>query len=364
VRVLHVTESLPGGIATYFREILPYQIEHLGASQVCVLVPEAHQLHLPQPQTYGCVTYARSGRNPASLLRLATSVLRCLRTYRPDIVHAHSSFAGAVVRLCGLLLTKRPKIIYCAHGWAFLRDAPAWQNRVYAYLERALAGLCDGIINISNHEYRCAQAAGIPGRISHVIRYGLAPADTDGDRPAPLSLDRHRLNFFFIGRHDRQKGLDVLLEVFSRLPRERFSLHVAGGSVLGDTAPELAVGGDVRYLGWLDPESVDAYCRLFDAVIVPSRWEGFGLVVLEAMRNGVAVIASNRGTLPEIVIDGCTGHIFDFDDPASLEALFLNADRPRLRTMGLAGKHRFEAEFLSRRMNEETLALYRSVLQP
>ena len=58
--------------------------------------------------------------------------------------------------------------------------------------------------------------------------------------------------------------------------------------------------------------------RAFDAIVLPSRWEAFGLVAVEAMRNARPVLVSNRGALPELVIDGYNGLVFDMDDPNGL----------------------------------------------
>lgn len=363
MRVLHVTEALLGGVATYFKEILPVQQARLGRDNVFVLVPTSQTSNLPPDLPLTIATYPVSGRNAMSVLMLFGAILRAIFRFRPDVVHAHSTFAGVAVRLCGLLLLwKRPRIVYCAHGWSFLRDVKPWINRLTALLERLLAYCCDAVTNISYYEYEAALRAGLPASRNLVLRYGLSPANAD---PGPLlRLDRTCLNCFFIGRHDRQKGLDLLIDAFRNLPPDQYQLYVAGSSVLGDAA---AIGdslpANVHMLGWIDNNKVDAYYRQFDLLLVPSRWEGFGLVVLEAMRNGIPVVSSDRGALPEIVQDGVSGRIFRLAEPGSLATLLLSLTREQLGQMGQSGARRFRDEFSAARMNEETLNLYRKILR-
>ena len=360
MRVLHVAEILPGGIATYLGEVLPYQATELGPDEVHILVPDSDVDHVPDAPIH-VLTYHRRGRDLRSVLALAVAFRRALRSVRPDVVHAHSSIAAGVVRVLGFFIRGRPTIVYCAHGWSFLRDVPRWKNRLAAFVERVLARGCEGISSISFHEYHASIAAGLPTAKSYVIRYGVRPARAPESGPPKITLDPAKLNFFFIGRHDRQKGLDILFDAFRELPPERFQLYVAGSALLGDEA-ELRPPGNVEYLGWIDHHDVDAYYRAFDALVVPSRWEGFGIVVIEAMRNGIAVVASDRGTLPEIVDDGVSGYIFDLEEPGRLASLLRSLDRPSLARMGASGKERYEAEFRPERMNRETIELYERAL--
>jgi glycosyltransferase involved in cell wall biosynthesis len=117
----------------------------------------------------------------------------------------------------------------------------------------------------------------------------------------------------------------------------------------------------VTWLGWVPHHELHVLVRAHDALVVPSRWEGFGLVALEAMRAGRAVVASDRGSLPEIVDDGRTGVLVRPLSPERLAATLGALTRPQLESMGAAGRRRYEDEFTAERMNRQTLDLYRSV---
>jgi glycosyltransferase involved in cell wall biosynthesis len=99
-----------------------------------------------------------------------------------------------------------------------------------------------------------------------------------------------------------------------------------------------------------------------DAVVMPSRWEAFGLVAIEAMRAGVAVIGSNRGALPEVIRNGIGGRIFDLDDPDALGRLLEELDADELRRLGESGRHRWERKYVADRMYQLTCEAYESVL--
>jgi glycosyltransferase involved in cell wall biosynthesis len=98
--------------------------------------------------------------------------------------------------------------------------------------------------------------------------------------------------------------------------------------------------------------------RESDAVVMPSRWEGFGLVALEAMREARAVLAARVGGLAEIVVDGETGLLFTPDDVRSLEDAIVRCAEFDLAGLGLKGRTRFEAAFGAERMAQEIDDVY------
>lgn len=98
-----------------------------------------------------------------------------------------------------------------------------------------------------------------------------------------------------------------------------------------------------------------------DAVIVPSRWEGFGLVVIEAMKNYKPVIVSNRGALPELIKEEQDGYIFDMENLSSLEQILKNLNKNKLKKMGENARKKFELEFTSDNMNKKIIKKYKKM---
>jgi glycosyltransferase involved in cell wall biosynthesis len=105
---------------------------------------------------------------------------------------------------------------------------------------------------------------------------------------------------------------------------------------------------------------VAAWLRRASVYVQPSRWEGFGLGVLEAMISGLPVVATNVSSLPELVVDGETGVLVPPDDPSALAAGIERAlASPQ---MGAAGRDRAQREFSVDRMADKTAALYTTLL--
>lgn len=283
-----------------------------------------------------------------------------IRQEKPDIIHIHSTFAGVFVRLPLLLKRNRPKIIYCSHGWAFTMEITNWKKRIYAYIERLLAFKTDVIINISKSELKSSLKYNLPTQKSTVIYNGIAKSLPIQQSRVNLKLDNNKINLLFVGRFDRQKGLDILLEFLNVYDLEHIHLYIIGESVLQNS--ELTLPKNVTLIGWIDNKIIDSYYQLFDVVIVPSRWEGFGLVAIEAMKNHKALIVSDRGALPELVVDGHNGYIFDLDDSESLLTILSNINKDKLKEMGKNGFCVFKQKFTSDLMNQAIVDVYRFVL--
>jgi glycosyltransferase involved in cell wall biosynthesis len=167
----------------------------------------------------------------------------------------------------------------------------------------------------------------------------------------------------FIGRMTGQKGVDVLLRAFAQVERR----HPAVKLILAGDGPDrpalmrLAKSLGLQramFLGWrTDAANVLAD---IDLLVVPSRWEGFGLVALEAMAMGKPVAASKVSALPEIVVPEETGLLLT---PGSVEELAdamltILADPKRAARMGRAGKELVLKEFPVERMARRTAEVY------
>jgi len=357
LRVLHVTEVLIGGIATYLNELLPAQIAHYGAENLTVLCPELEVKYLDAhiANQIQIVTYKKTGRNLRSLKNLISSLRHELLTTKPSLVHAHSSFAGLISRLPFVVPSK--KLIYTPNGWAFSIPETPFMSWLYGLIERALAKRVGAIIAVSEHERQSALGVGIPENKISVIHSGLSTVRMNNN-PSKTDDDHSTIELLFVGRLDEQKGLSWLLKIMRGLPVERFNLTVAGTTnqeTSNNAANSLT---NIRYLGWVTQQELDRVLDQSDALIMPSRWEAFGFSAAEAMRRGKAVIASNRGALPELVIDGYTGMTFDLDAPDIICSRLLSLTPALLSAWGEAGRNRFLSNFTADQMNQKTCALY------
>ena len=171
------------------------------------------------------------------------------------------------------------------------------------------------------------------------------------------------LRILYVGRLDHQKGYDILLNALSRLNtlEKNFSAKIIGEFVI-DSERDSKMAPNVERLGWKTRAEVSSYMSAADVLVVPSRWEGFGLVALEAMRVGCPVICSNTGGLSEIVEDNVTGRHFPVGSAAKLAEILNSVDVETLKYWGAKSRVRFVEHYSSALMNSKTLGLYRRLL--
>lgn len=352
MKILHFAETLPGGIATYLGEVYLFQTRQWGDDKVLMVVPAEHRKYIDEVPDRNIRAFRRRGRSVYDLVRMGFEFRKIVDVERPEIVHLHSTFAGLVGRLSLAFSRRRPVVVYCAHGWSFCQRVPLLHRMMYALVERVLCALADVIIHISAAERSSAKAWGFDGAKHHVIHNGISAlrlSDMDLSRP-------EKLNLLFIGRHDRQKGLDVMLSSMKKVKRPDVFLEVAGAAVVGN---DLINSDDhrVRFHGWLSKVDAESLISQSDVVVIPSRWEGFGLVAIEAMRAGKFVVASRVGALPEIITSE-TGVLFDVNSEDQLAAILESLSAVDVRGRSARIMECFNQNFEASIMNAKIATIY------
>ncbi len=224
----------------------------------------------------------------------------------------------------------------------YRRPPQLW--RYTGYLERQL-GRVDAFIAMSEFSRAKHREFGFP-RDMEVVPYFLPdadPAGPEGGRGNEEPSPHGRAYFLFVGRLEKIKGLDDVIPVFARF--ERADLLIAGD---GEYGPALrALAGDnprVRFLGRVAPAELSRYYRHAAALLVPSVcFETFGIIIIEAFRQGTPVVARRIGPFPEILSHAGGGDLFE--TPAELEsALHRYLDEPDRRArLGRAGLEAFRS---------------------
>lgn len=211
--------------------------------------------------------------------------------------------------------------------------------RYTGLLERQLSHV-DAFIAMSEFSRRKHAEFGFP-RDMEVVPYFLPDIPAHGTQTVDDAAPHDRPYFLFVGRLEKIKGLDDVIPLFRGKPRA--DLLIAGDGEYAATLRELAAGAPhVRFLGRLRPDELGRYYRHARALVVPSVcYETFGIILIEAFRQGIPVIARRLGPFPEIVERSGAGELFD--SRAELEAAmssFLD-DSDRRRRLGEAGRRAF-----------------------
>jgi glycosyltransferase involved in cell wall biosynthesis len=294
-------------------------------------------------------------------------IRRLLKQIRPDVVHTHLLHADLygipAARIAGV-----PAIITSRHNDnAFRKRAPL------RLVNSALWHMADAGIAISDSIARfVVEVEGAPAGKIYTIPYSLSytpmsPSEQQEHLEVAmrtLEVEPDTLLVGMVCRLVEQKGVIYGLQAFCKVT-ERFpnaSLVIVGDGPLRDTLEAtlmpLNLQKRVRFLGWRE-DAAQLMAR-FDLLLVPSLWEGFGLVILEAMAQAVPTIASRVSAIPEIVVDGETGLLVPPRDVDALtDALvMLLSDHALRRHMGMMAQARLEEHFTAKHMIEQTAALY------
>jgi starch synthase len=317
-----------------------------------------------------------AGTNQA-LQTVSTDLAMTAGAEGADLVHSHTWYANLGGHLASLLYGV-PHVV-TMHSLEPLRPWKAEQlgggYAISSWCERVSATSAAAVIAVSNgmrDDILAAYPEIDPSKV-RVIRNGIDTSEYVPDSRTEVveryGVDLSRPYVIFVGRITRQKGVPVLLRAAAELDPSAQLVLCAGQA---DT-PELLdeVTGLVNGLResrsgvvWI-PEMLpkhDVIQLLSHAAVfaIPSLYEPLGIVNLEAMACGTAVVGSRVGGIPEVVEDGVTGLLVSPDDPASL-AMALNTvlTEPSLaKSMGQAGRDRAVAEFGWQAVAGQTAALY------
>jgi glycosyltransferase involved in cell wall biosynthesis len=287
---------------------------------------------------------------------------RVVRAVRPDVIHAHSSKAGAVARLARVLAPRTP-VIYTPHGYAFAGYFSSAKERLaYKLIERVLSPLASRVSCVCEAEARLARSVG-PRRRVRVVHNGI-PLPGPGGVDARLEqLKRLGPVLGALTQLRPGKGLETLLDatplLLARHPGAQLAIVGDGPDLEGlqARAGELGVAASVHFLG-PSSEPLSAL-RGMDVFVHPSWAEAFPYVILEAMALERPIVASDVGGIGEAVERGHSGLLTPPREPQPLaDALIEMLDDPaRAAQLGASALQRM-AQFTREAMIERVSGVY------
>ncbi|BDA53969.1 glycosyltransferase family 4 protein [Raoultella ornithinolytica] len=308
--VLHIAETTMGGVGTIINGLTN---NFPGFSSV--ICP------LQQSDIITCknkIIYNRTGRNLISFYNLAIAILKELGKNEYTTIHIHSSFAGVIVRsllLLRLIDKNKYRVVFTPHCFSFIMDISERKRKIYSFIEGQLANYNDYIVANSDFEYQQAIKYGVSREKLKIIYNGVSFDNVKAHHVMRMT-NNNKINILFVGRFDRQKGYDFLIEIIKRVDKDRFVFNIVGDSVHDNV--DKIFSENVVYHGWKKKDELRDYFLNNDFLLMPSRWESFGLVAVEAQINGLPVLANNTSSLPEVVSNNKTGILLDFTNIASV----------------------------------------------
>jgi starch synthase len=312
-----------------------------------------------------------------------------------DLVHSHTWYANGAGHIAQLL-HGIPHVV-TAHSLEPLRPWKAEQlgggYRVSSWIERDAFAAADAIIAVSHgmrrdilRSYPMLDEAKVAVVHNGIDLESWHPVEDDALLRS-LGIDHDRPSVVFVGRITRQKGLPYLLRAAALLPPEVQLVLCAGAPDTAEILAEVRAGvatlqetrsGVVWIEDMLSRHDLSAVLTSATTFVCPSIYEPLGIVNLEAMACGAAVVGTATGGIPEVIDDGLTGRLVPIAqaedgtgtpiDPEQYVADLAKAliemvsDPERARIMGRAGRDRAERDFGWDRISKRTQEIYRSLL--
>jgi glycosyltransferase involved in cell wall biosynthesis len=290
--VLHVTQPTSAGVARLVAAMAGDQVAR--GWRVAVARPDDGHLAGDLDPEVEQLTWA-AGRSPGPAVAAEAARLRSLvSSVRPDVVHLHSSKAGLVGRL---VLRASLPTVFQPNAWSW-HAAGRLSTPIRRWETAAAHRWTDRIICVSHREATEGADAGIDPERMVIVPNGVELSRFAAYRsPAARAAARDRLGLphdqrvvVCVGRICEQKGQERLLAAWGAASGVgRPVLVLVGG---GDPAPlrEVAMGHDVRFVG--EVNRVDDYLAAADLTVMPSRWEGMSVAMLECLAAGVPTVTT------------------------------------------------------------------------
>lgn len=289
--------------------------------------------------------------SPLHDMKAVRAIKKILQDERPALVHCHSSKAGIIGRIAAY--SCNIPAVFTAHGWAFTEGVHPLKRRLYAFIENLAACWTEKIICVSEYDRRLGARYLPRHRYKMVTIHNGIP-----DRPEMVrDWEKHPagepFNIIVVARFSPpKKNIEILRYLRGMLDSglKVTVTFVGDGPLLGDAKAEakrLQLEKEALFLGArTDVAELLPKCDVF---LLLSHWEGFPISILEAMRAGLPVIASDVGGVKEAVEHGETGYLLR-DDAELVGCIKKLYAKSSINDVGMAGRKSFVENFSVEKM--------------
>tara|TARA_Y100000031_G_scaffold70041_1_gene77701 strand:- start:5463 stop:6614 length:1152 start_codon:yes stop_codon:yes gene_type:complete len=333
---------------------------------------------IKQKIPYFRITNFQRTINPLKDFFAFFEILGLLFQLKPDVIHVNSSKAGGIVGLAGwvyrILTNREIKLIFTAHGWAFLEDRPKWQIKLIKLSSQLTGWFYDKIVCVSDFDRQNAIKHKISPANKLIAIHNGIDLKTISFIPRQKaqqkilnnkSLPTDRLVIGTIAEWTKNKGLIYLLEAVKTLETRfpKFDLILIGSGENPDKEKMYKFVKEynlenVHLIEWID--NAATYLKAFDIFVLPSIKEGLPYTIIEAMAAQLSIIATNVGGISEMITDQENGLLVQPKNSRQLaEKITYLLNNPEIaKKLAQKARSKVEREFTLQRMIDQTKDLY------
>ncbi|MDT0582709.1 glycosyltransferase family 4 protein [Brumicola blandensis] len=302
--------------------------------------------------------------SPANDFKAYFELKKLLADYSPDIVACHSAKAGLLGRLAASKLNL--PVVYTAHGWPFTEGVPNLRASIYRYVETFMANFCNNIITVSDYDKKLAVRHAVADESKIRVIWNGVPEDSLIQNRESKDSATLIPTILMIARFEQPKNFSLLLRALSGLTDLKWQAKFVGDgpdlTTVKSLCDELSLNERVSFLGWRnDIANLLSEADIFTLI---SDWEGLPLSILEAMRAGLPVIASDVGGVKEAVEHEQSGLLVSNKQVEEITTALqqLLTGKALRKDMGNKGRERFNTFFTVEKMTEATLSVYQQAI--
>lgn len=296
--------------------------------------------------------------NVYSDLKAFFEIRRLMSKIQPDIVAIHSSKAGLIGRFAAWSL--RIPVVFTAHGWSFTEGVSSLKRSIYRRIEKLAARISDGIITVSEYDKQLALSNGIVPT-KKMVRIHNGVHDIDAELGAKQTEGPPSL--VMVARFAPPKRQLKLIQILYQLQQHEWTMHFVGdGPELNEVknyVETVGLNSRIHFVGAC--EKVDANLSTQQIAILLSDFEGLPLSIIESMRAGLPIIASNVGGVNELVTSE-NGFLVGDDESISNKIEELILDKELRIAMGKKSRQLFEECFTFNQMFNQTISFYYKIV--
>lgn len=368
MKILFISHAM---VVDVYREKLPYLADN-GKHKVFLVTPkkwrEAGQIVSMKQNgnpLYKCTSTLRLFKFHGATFLYGPTILGIIRSFKPDIIHVEEepySLAAFEILIYKSLAHRTSKVIFFTWQNIYKRYVPPFnliEQFALRYFDAAIAG--------NSEAAKILKRKGFAKEIAIIPQIGVEPRLYNKDEVETYRQDKFIIGF--IGRVEKEKGLESVLNAVSKLKMDYELWIIGNGSYVNELnkiAKKSGVYDKLRIIHAVAHCEIPTYLGNLDVLILPSqttlKWkEQFGRVLIEAMAYGIPVIGSNSGSIPEVI--GDAGLIFDEDCPNQLADHVLKIfDDCKLRErLANRGRERAIKNFSTSVIASKTLDFYKNL---